>query len=412
MRARSQPSVAAYAALSAIATAIAVTLTWLHPWNVVLSDYGLEAAPAYAALRAGHLLSFARLLPPYGGSLELRAPFAMLPTIWNGSARAVYRLSALPCLLAGAALGVWLAGQMWARGARWIGCALTLVLCVANPLTERALVTGHPEELLGAVLCVASVLAALRGRATWAGLALGLAIANKEWGLLATGPVLLALPAGRRRAMLIAAAVALALDAPLALVSGGALASAAGRLSLTNTVGQFHTQQVFWFIGSRGHWVPAMGTQILRDFRVSPGWLDSASHPLIIWISLPLTLLCARRPAGRRDPLLLLALLLLLRCALDPWDELYYALPFIICLLTWEALTRRTAPLLAAAAMAVAWLLFHTLPPHLSGDGQALAFLIATVPAVLVLAVALYRPLGARGEARERAPVRPWPTAA
>jgi hypothetical protein len=56
---------------------------------------------------------------------------------------------------------------------------------------------GHPEELLGAVLCIAAVLVAMRGRAVWAGVLLGLAIANKEWGLVAVGPVLLALPRER-----------------------------------------------------------------------------------------------------------------------------------------------------------------------------------------------------------------------
>jgi len=33
-----------------------------------------------------------------------------------------------------------------------------------NPVTLYALQLGHPEELLGAVLCVAAVLTAQRGR--------------------------------------------------------------------------------------------------------------------------------------------------------------------------------------------------------------------------------------------------------
>ena len=70
-------------------------------------------------------------------------------------------------------------------------------LCAANPITLRALDIGHPEELLGAVLCAGAVLAALRGRATLAGVLLGLAMANKAWAVLAIGPVLLALPERR-----------------------------------------------------------------------------------------------------------------------------------------------------------------------------------------------------------------------
>ena len=59
------------------------------------------------------------------------------------------------------------------------------MLCyVANPLTLSALEIGHPEELLGAVLCIAAV-CAMNDRATWAAILLGLAIPNKEW---AAGP--------------------------------------------------------------------------------------------------------------------------------------------------------------------------------------------------------------------------------
>ena len=110
---------------------------------------------------------------------------------------------ALPCLLAAAALGVWLVAQMRRRTgpARSLARAVALGVCVANPLTLRALELGHPEELLGGALCVAAVLLAARERPLWAGLALGLAIANKEWALLAVGPVLLALPSRRALCM-------------------------------------------------------------------------------------------------------------------------------------------------------------------------------------------------------------------
>ena len=46
-------------------------------------------------------------------------------------------------------------------------------------------------------------------------------------------------------------------------------------------------------------------------------------------MALPLSLLAWRR---RSDPLLLLALLFVLRCVLDPWNTAYYALPAIIAL--------------------------------------------------------------------------------
>ena len=135
--------------------------------------------------------------PAYGGSLVERAPFALLPGLWGGGALAVYRIgrAAVParrgrCSACGSSRAC--APRTRPRCAR----AVALAVCVANPITLRALEVGHPEELLGACLCVAAVL--LAGDATrrcWAGVALGLAIANKEWALLAAGPVLLALPA-------------------------------------------------------------------------------------------------------------------------------------------------------------------------------------------------------------------------
>ena len=109
----------------------------------------------------GHVHEFLRLAPAYGGSLVERAPFALVPGLWGGGPLAVYRMVALPCLLACAALGVWLVARMRAEATLDAGArALALAVCVANPVTLRALEVGHPEELLGACLCVAAVLLA------------------------------------------------------------------------------------------------------------------------------------------------------------------------------------------------------------------------------------------------------------
>ena len=131
---------------------------------------------------------------------------------------------------------------------------------MANPLTLRALELGHPEELLGGALCVAAVLLAARERPLWAGLALGLAIANKEWALLAVGPVLLAL-APRPGAwqwrrvilcLLCAGAVAAMVLAPLALVAPSGFAAPRGAATPQQEV--FLPWQVWWFFGPRTTW--------------------------------------------------------------------------------------------------------------------------------------------------------------
>src|SRR6202035_2924123 len=86
-----------------------------------------------------------------------------------------------------------------------------------TPVTLYALQDGHPEELLGAVLCVAAVLAAQRRHAGWAGLLLRLALLNQEWALLAIAPVLVALPAYRWRTLALAGTIAVGFYLPLLL---------------------------------------------------------------------------------------------------------------------------------------------------------------------------------------------------
>jgi hypothetical protein len=98
----------------------------------------------------------------------------------------------------------------------------------------------------------------------------------------------------------------------------------------------------------------------------------------------------------RENALALLALLLLLRCMLDPWDVVYYPLPFAIALLSWETLVRGRAPLGAAVVSAAAWAIFEYGPKHLSANQIALSFLIPSVCAFAAIAFVVYR--GPRGE--------------
>ncbi|HEY3865575.1 MAG TPA: glycosyltransferase 87 family protein [Solirubrobacteraceae bacterium] len=387
-----------------LAGAGTAAMVWLGLYGFGWNDYETEAKPAFDALTHGHVLEFLRLAPAYGGSLVERAPFALLPGLWGGGALAVYRMVALPCLLTAAALGMWLVAQTRRPGADGLGApasrlarTVALGLCVANPLTLRALELGHPEELLGGALCVAAVLLAARERPLWAGLALGLAIANKEWALLAVGPVLLALPSRRALCMVCAAAVATFVLAPLALIgSSGFVASTRGAAAPPSSI--FQPWQAFWFLGHHGPVVHGTFGAVKLGYRTAPGWVGTISHPLIVAVSLPLTALAwGRGRRGQADALLLLALLLLLRCVLDTWDTVYYMIPFVLALLAWESLGERRRPaVLALSSTALAWVSFVWLPEHFSADTQAAFFLAWTVPLILALALRLYAPELAR----------------
>jgi hypothetical protein len=395
-----------------VAGAATATMAWLGLYGFAWNDYETEAQPAFEALVHGHAIEFLRLAPAYGGSLVERAPFALLSTLWGGGELAVYRMVALPCLLAAAALGVWLLARMRAEGQPLLSRAVALGLCVANPLTLRALEIGHPEELLGACTCVAAVLLASRNRTLPAAILLGLAIANKEWALLAIGPVLLTLPPRRRLLCLaVAGVVTIVTLAPLALVSsGGFVASTRGIATPPASI--FQPWQLWWFLGHHGPVVHGLFGSAKVGYRVAPTWVGPLGHPLILFAGVALTAtlwLRERRRVGsaallsERDALLAIALLLLLRCLLDTWDTAYYTLPFVFALLAWElAGPTKRPPLLALSCTGLVWLTFQWSPAHIPADAQAALFLAWSLPLAGLLAFALYRPGVALVDRRER----------
>ena len=366
-------------------------MAWLGLYGFAWNDYETEARPAFAALTHGHVLEFLRLVPAYGGSLIERAPFALLPSLWGGGALAVYRAVAAPCLLATAILGVWLLARMRGAGGPRLARAVALGVCVANPITLRALELGHPEELMGASLCVAAVLLAAdrspgRDRSLLAGALLGLAIANKEWALLAAGPVVLALPPGRRRRCLASAGVSAAVVlVPLMLVNSGSFLASTRAAAAPGASAIFQPWQLWWFFGHHGALVHGAFGAVKPGYRVAPAWTGTVSHPVVLGAGLAIAASLwprsSRRALREQDALLALALGLLLRCLLDTWDTSYYMLPFLLALLAWElGGAPRRPPLLALACSVLAWLSFQWLPEHASADVQSAAFLAWSVP--------------------------------
>jgi hypothetical protein len=383
----------------------ALSLGWLGLLGFVWTDYELEAAPAFAALARGDVVGFLDLCPAYGGSLILRAPFALAADGLGGGPVAVFRAVGLPCLLAGAALGVVLAASLLARGAGRGTVAVVVGVCAANPITLRALDIGHPEELLGAVLCAGAVLAAGRGRATLSGVLLGLAVANKAWALLAVGPVLLALPAERRRAVAVAGAIVVAFALPLALTAGTS-GGQPGHAAATGVI--FQPWQVWWFLGSPGDVIRGADGLVKVGYRAAPVWLSALSHPLIVALPVPLSLLAWRR---RSDPLLLLALLFVLRCLLDPWNTAYYALPAIMALVAWEAVRSQRPPVFALAMTMGTWATWEWVVPAASPDVESVAYLAWSLPLAALLAWRLYAPAAVAMRALSPG-ARPMPAAA
>ena len=400
----------AFCALLALAGC--ATIGWLGLYGYAWNDYDTEARAALQALTHGDIHGFLALAPAYGGSLVERAPFALIPGLWGGGGLALYRMVTLPCLLASAVLAVWLVDGMRREGHRTLARGVALAVCVVNPITLRALEVGHPEELLGGCMCVAAVLLASRGRPVWAGVLLGLAVANKEWALLAAGPVLLAAAPGARRACAAAAVLlAAAILLPLTLFSG-AFASTSRALASPAGNAIFQPWQLWWFLGSHGAPVHGLYGAVKPGYRTPPSWASTLSHPVILAAAVAVALALwtvtrrrGERRAGERDALLALALLLLLRCILDTWDAIYYALPFVLALLAWEVTgPPDRPPVLALLASVLVWFSFQWLPAHAGADTQALAYLLWSVPLAVWMAARLLagpRALARRSPAQE-----------
>src|SRR5688572_5273997 len=152
-------------------------------------------------------------------SVAIRAPFAEVSELFNDpSVLLEYRLGAVPCLLAAAVLAWWLWERMTAARRPAADRLAVAALIVINPMVFFALEAGHPDEVLGAALCVAAVLAAGYGRAGLQGPFLGLATPTQYWAVVAAVPVFLALPTSKRRAAaIVGGVIALGLLAPFAL---------------------------------------------------------------------------------------------------------------------------------------------------------------------------------------------------
>jgi hypothetical protein len=306
---------------------------------------GDNAAPILLALAHGHVSQAASLQPLMGlTSIVWRLPFVVLADLLGGGERLAYALGALACLVPALGLVAWLARRA-TRFSQLTFVALAAAAIVAGSATSQALRFGHPEEILATVLAILAVMTASRGRHGWAAVLLGLAIATKQWALIAAPCVLLALPDRRFavavRAALVAGvgAIALPLADPAAFaraeaVVGGGRVS--GLYSLWSSLELLVGKPVI-------HTLPA-------------GLTRSQASAVALLLALAVVWLYARRQASRRshpiDVLPLLALFGLLRCVCDPNPWSYYFVPLIIPLAVWEAGMLKRLPLVTGLCCA------------------------------------------------------------
>jgi Glycosyltransferase family 87 len=368
----------------ALALAFATVLLFAGSQDVFWTgDFYLEVYPAYERLMGGDVGGFFEVLPGYSGfTVLVGAPAALLTGALGGIETMVFRLTAAPGLLALAALGVAVAGPVRAGGNRaW---PVFLLAAAGGALAYETLRYGHPEDLLATGCAVGAVLAARSGRIGWASVLVVLAVVAKQWAVLAILPAALAAP---RRGWWIAAVGAIA---TVVLVGLQTQLGNGNHEAITSTGLLFHPHQVFWPFG-----IPATPEFIAggHGTRMGPEWLAPLTRPLIVGSGIALAVAWWLRGGAERnrdDALGVLALAMLLRCMLDPWNLVYYQLPLAVCLAAWEARRGRDVPVLSVVVNAACWLTFITYDAR-SGYGPYVAYLAWTVPLAVGLGVTLLR---------------------
>jgi hypothetical protein len=363
---------------------------WLAFSNTALGDWGGDAAPAVAALAHGHLSAYLHAAPIMGPfATVVQAPFWLI----GGDGLAGYQWAAFGCLLSAAGLGWYLAAVSGRRGAPPLFQLLLALLCVVNPLTWEALQMGHPEEILTAALAVGAVAVAVERRAVAAGILLGLAVVSKQWAVLAIFPVLMALPLPRTRIRCgaIGAALVAALSLPALIAAPSAFFETQGNAA---SGGRLATIWSAWYPLTHDT-VRHLPGGISGTVHELPGPVQTATHSLIVAlvVLLPLALWAwrGRFGLGGAEAMALLALLALLRCALDPVDNLYYHAPLLLALLGWDALSPGRLPLRGLAGAAIALLFWRWSEQLGSLELFNAAYVVVILAAALAIAATLLR---------------------
>lgn len=355
-----------------------------------LGDYPNDAAPALKDLLDGDPSAFAHAHPAMGDlSLLLRAPFAELARLGHASELSVYRWGTLPCVLSIAVLALWLAWIARAHGTGWLGQWTIVLVALLNPLLTSAIDLGHPEELLTASLCVGALVAALQRRDLLSVLLLGLALACKQWSVVAILPVLFALQRGRVRALLGALATAAVVTIPV--IAGAPMDYLRNQLFLAHGLERTSSIWSWWWplAPNASKQVLVEGNSVAVSAHQLPTAVAHSVHGVLVAVDLLVAAVVARvrrLPLRRDDAFALMALVLLLRCTLDTETMPYYHAALLLDLLAWDALCGEVLPLRALVAAAVSYVLFDRLPPTLLGGGSSLLYAACTAIAAILLA--------------------------
>lgn len=401
-------------AICVATAAVAALIAASAPLGVNYPGHGLDVdrtGDAVQALAEANFQRFFDTQPSIGpGSVVIRAPFAALAALSGelqevpeklqgvathklpgdvyASQERLYRFGVFPCLFALGVLGAFAAAAMRTRGRGAPAQLAVAGLLLAAPLWSNAIELGHPEEFLTAALTLGAALAAVQGRVTPAAVLLGVAIATKQWALLAAPAVVWAArPSSVGRTVAIVAATYLALMIPMAIGNPDRFQAAMRTPTGTHA---FVDMQTIWFPVATKHDVRVFDgvEEVVLPRRRLPYTLESLIHPAIVLLAFVLSAAWLRRRPRPEQIFQLLALVFLLRCMLDPVTNAYYHAPFLVSLALHEGLTQRRLPVLSLLATAA---FIPTFGWDLDGFQLGNAFYLAwSIPLAGLLATQLF----------------------
>lgn len=370
---------------------IGLVSAWLASKSSGMGDWDTDTYSAVQALASGRIGAYLEATPMMGPfATVVQTPFV---AISGATGLDAYRWASFPCLLAAGLLGLYLASLASRRGATRLAQLVLVVVCLVNPLTFEALENGHPEEILTAALAVGAIASAAENCRLRAAVLLGLAVASKQWAVIAVLPVLMALPGGRLRAGLTAAAIAAVLILPGFVAAPDAFFDVHEKAADT---GRIVTPWSIWYpaASSVNETYEVDDRRLLAHVEEAPPLAGSLSHPLIVLLAFALPAVLALRRArigiSGSEAMALFALLALLRCALDPVGNLYYHEPLLLAVVGWDAFSTRTAPLRSLVGVAIAlafWQTWHDISDPAAFNIFYLAF---AIPLGAVLASSVF----------------------
>jgi hypothetical protein len=163
---------------------------------------------------------------------------------------------------------------------------------------------------------------------------------------------------------------------------------------------------VYPFAPSEQRTIDVVGERKVVTVRVLPTWVAQILHPLIVLLAVPLTAAfwLRRRRLDAHDVFALLALLFLLRCLLDPVDNAYYHVPFLVSLVAWESLAGRRVPVLGMLASVAIWFVIYKAHVSDAFAARNAFYLLVTLPFGAWLGATLFGPRRAARQAGRRTP--------